>query len=51
VKTLVLQEAYARCCESDRVHTRDELLVGRVHTCVSILTGCIPIDRLVFVED
>jgi hypothetical protein len=50
-KTLVLKEAHAGCCEPDRVHTWAALLVGRVHMCVALLTGHVPVDRLVSIED
>jgi hypothetical protein len=50
-KTLVLQKAYARCSEPDRVHTHAALLVGCVHTRAALLIGHVPIDRLVSVED
>jgi hypothetical protein len=50
-KTLFIQEAYAGYCDPDDIHTWDALLVRHIHTHVSLLTGRIHVDRLVFVED
>ena len=27
------------------------LLIGRVHTCVALPTGRVPIDRFIYIED
>ena len=50
-KTLVLKEAHIGWCELECVHMRATLLVGSVHTHASILTGHVPVERLVSVED
>jgi hypothetical protein len=50
-KTLVLKKAHKGCCEPNCVHTRAAQWVGCVHTCVALLTGRVPIDILVSVED
>jgi hypothetical protein len=50
-KTLFLKEEYAGRCEPDHVHTWNELLIGYVHMCASLLTGHVHVEILVFVED
>jgi hypothetical protein len=50
-KTLVVQKAYAGC-STDRPRTYASCTTGRgVHTRVALLTGRVPVDRLVSVED
>jgi hypothetical protein len=36
---------------TDHVHTQVVLLIGHVHTCDSLLTSHIPVERLVSIED
>jgi hypothetical protein len=50
-KTLVLNKAHTDCCDPYHVHAQAALLVVHVHTHVSLLTGNVPVDRLVYVED
>jgi hypothetical protein len=37
--------------QTGHVHTRVVLLIGSVHTCATLLTGCVPVDKLVSIED
>jgi hypothetical protein len=37
--------------QTRHVHTRVVLLVGRVHTCVALPKGLVPIDKFIYVED
>jgi hypothetical protein len=37
--------------QTSRIHTRDVLMVGCIHTHVALPIGRVPIDKLVYVED
>jgi hypothetical protein len=50
-KTLDLKEAHRGCCDPDHIHMWVALLVWCVHTRAALLTGRVPVDRLVSVED
>jgi hypothetical protein len=50
-KPLELRSDMQVVVQTRRVHTRAILLVAHIHTHVTLLTGCLPVDRLIYVED